>query len=168
MLSAAAALPAVQAMLEAAQRVLGYDLLELCTKGEWTRERCYDRMRVFLPAKKSGDDLLKLCMQSDVKGPPAPQPSPLPSTPPDPSPCSTPPARPSGPPERLDDTRVAQPALFVAGLAAVEMLRRSEPTRGTFPSGLCRLWMDCESCGWAVHARITCLREKEKTRVSRV
>jgi hypothetical protein len=35
MLQESAALPAVQAMLATAQRVLGYDLLELCSKGGW-------------------------------------------------------------------------------------------------------------------------------------
>lgn len=39
MLSTAAQLPAVQAMLATAQRVLGYDLLEVCTKGEARRAR---------------------------------------------------------------------------------------------------------------------------------
>ncbi len=33
----------------------------------------------------------------------------------------------AGPQARLDDTAVAQPALFVAGLAAVEMLRARDP-----------------------------------------
>ncbi|KXZ47596.1 hypothetical protein GPECTOR_34g755 [Gonium pectorale] len=64
MLSSAASLPAVAAMLETAKQVLGYDLLEICTKG---------------------------------------------------------------PQSALDDTRVAQPALFVAGLAAVELLRQRDP-----------------------------------------
>lgn len=33
----------------------------------------------------------------------------------------------NGPKEKLDDTAFAQPALFVAGLAAVEKLRRDSP-----------------------------------------
>lgn len=32
-----------------------------------------------------------------------------------------------GPKEKLDDTRYAQPALFVSGLAAVEKLREESP-----------------------------------------
>ena len=58
-------LPAVQAMLATARKVLGYDLLQVCLEG---------------------------------------------------------------PKERLDSTEVAQPALFVAGLAAIEKLRASNPT----------------------------------------
>lgn len=42
----------------------------------------------------------------------------------------------SGPKERLDDTAVAQPALFVAGLAAVEKLRRDNP----------KIVDDCSAC----------------------
>ena len=34
----------------------------------------------------------------------------------------------SGPKEKLDDTTFAQPALYVAGLAAVEKLRQDSPT----------------------------------------
>eukprot|EP00198_Chlamydomonas_reinhardtii_P012419 XP_001701756.1 predicted protein [Chlamydomonas reinhardtii] len=64
MLSAAASLPAVAAMLDTARAVLGYDLEELCR---------------------------------------------------------------NGPQSALDDTRVAQPALFMAGLAAVELLRSRDP-----------------------------------------
>ncbi|GLC48733.1 hypothetical protein PLESTB_000131000 [Pleodorina starrii] len=64
MLSTAASLPAVAAMLDKAREILGYDLLEICTKG---------------------------------------------------------------PQSALDDTQVAQPALFVAGLAAVELLRQRDP-----------------------------------------
>ena len=33
----------------------------------------------------------------------------------------------AGPKDKLDDTTVAQPALFVAGLAAVERLRSTDP-----------------------------------------
>lgn len=57
-------IPAVRAMLEKAQEVLGYDLLKLCLEG---------------------------------------------------------------PKAALDDTARAQPALYVAGLAAVEKLRREDP-----------------------------------------
>lgn len=33
-----------------------------------------------------------------------------------------------GPKERLDDTSIAQPCLFVANLAALEVLRGQDPT----------------------------------------
>uniref|UniRef100_A0A1D2A501 Malonyl-CoA:ACP transacylase (MAT) domain-containing protein n=1 Tax=Auxenochlorella protothecoides TaxID=3075 RepID=A0A1D2A501_AUXPR len=64
MLNQSKDIPAVKAMLERAERVLGYDLLALCTEG---------------------------------------------------------------PKEKLDDTIYSQPALFVAGLAAVEKLRAENP-----------------------------------------
>lgn len=64
MLKESSDLPAVRTMLDTAQRVLGYDLLELCS---------------------------------------------------------------TGPKEKLDNTVFSQPALFVAGLAAVERLRADNP-----------------------------------------
>lgn len=42
----------------------------------------------------------------------------------------------NGPKEKLDDTEFAQPALFVAGLAAVEKLRSENP----------KLVEDCSAC----------------------
>ena len=44
-----------------------------------------------------------------------------------PSPPSHPPPSLSGPKDKLDNTEFSQPALFVAGLAAVEMLKASGP-----------------------------------------
>ncbi len=84
MLQKAKDLPAVNEMLQKAQQILGFDLLEVCLSGVCCR---------FF----SVGSLLSL---------PAPKP---------------------GPKEKLEKTEIAQPALFVAGLAAVEVLRASGP-----------------------------------------
>lgn len=79
MLNESKNIPEVKKMLDKAQTILGYDLLELCTAG-----------RVSLS-------------------------------------CSLPAIALAGPKSALEDTTKCQPAMFVAGLAAVEKLRQENP-----------------------------------------
>ncbi len=97
MLASCKDLPPVRAMLATAQRVLGYDLLAVCTDGA--------------PRRAMRRSLSHRC--------PSPARTML-------TPHATPRA-PAGPKSKLDDTVYAQPALFVAGLAAVEKLRAENP-----------------------------------------
>ena len=87
MLASCKDLPPVRAMLATAQRVLGYDLLAVCTDGAC--RGCAARARCGAPTDAAAGR--------------------------------------TGPKSKLDDTVYAQPALFVAGLAAVEKLRAENP-----------------------------------------
>lgn len=111
MLSLSKDLPAVREMLDIAQQVLGYDLLERCTNGEpasmktkyrWHADsisRCRNcgqaaaRCTLLLRGQWKGFSHHDVHMHA------------------------------AGPKSVLDDTETAQPALFVAGLAASERLR---------------------------------------------
>lgn len=94
MLKSCQDLPAVAAMLDTAKRVLGYDLLAICTDGAL---RC---MLVISLGSASDDNNA------------------------------------TGPKSKLDETEYAQPALFVAGLAAVEKLR-SQDARAADSASAC-------------------------------
>jgi [acyl-carrier-protein] S-malonyltransferase len=94
MLKSCQDLPAVAAMLDTAKRVLGYDLLAICTDGAL---RCKS---VISPGRASDDNNA------------------------------------TGPKSKLDETEYAQPALFVAGLAAVEKLR-SQDARAADSASAC-------------------------------
>lgn len=115
-------IPAVQNMLEAANRILGYDLLDRCTNGEHSsfvsalQVHCVLRrkIKVFVHTLRRMA-LLQLHILTYLKV----QYKRLVSS----SLFLHTTDKMAGTKADLDDTEVAQPALFVAGLAAAERLR---------------------------------------------
>ena len=129
MLKEASSLPAVQGMLAKAKAVLGYDLLEAREWGGRGQGRGGRAREGWQGRDAGGRGGVLQAGRSTVEGP---------ALPPGPSHpflqvCL------HGPQAKLDATAVAQPALFVAGLAAAELFRETCPAdaaRVTAAAGL--------------------------------